>query len=217
MLLEDPDALVTAYTRKMMAFLLFNSNPREILMIGLGGGSLAKFCYRHLPRSRITAVEINGDVIALRDEFLVPKDSDRFRVLHSDGARYIETLNRKVDVVLVDAFDTDGIATSLSQSRFYERAAAQLTRTGVLVMNFSGNGERHVDNIRAICEAFRDHIVLVPVQAGENFLLFAGKRAFPQSITDKLERQARRLESRLQLEFPRYLRRICQGYSLAKP
>jgi hypothetical protein len=27
--------------------------------IGLGGGSLAKFCYRHLPNSRITVVEIN--------------------------------------------------------------------------------------------------------------------------------------------------------------
>src|SRR5262249_55489323 len=67
MLLSDPDALIAQYTRKMMAFLLFNPNPEHIVMIGLGGGSLAKFCYRNLPRSRITVVEISPDVIALRE------------------------------------------------------------------------------------------------------------------------------------------------------
>jgi spermidine synthase len=212
--LKDPDALITAYTRKMMSFLLFNSNPKEILMIGLGGGSLAKFCYRHLPNSRITVVEINKDVMALRDHFFIPKDDDRFRVIHDDGARYVETLKHKVDVVLVDAFDAEGIAASLPQTKFYLRAAAQLTRRGVLVMNFSGDGERYVDNVRASREAFRDHVVLVPVQSDENLLLFARRRALPQTITDDLEREANRLQSRLRLEFPRYLRRICQGYSL---
>ena len=51
MSLDEPDALIAAYTRKMMAFLLFNPAPKRITMIGLGGGSLAKFCYRNLPRS----------------------------------------------------------------------------------------------------------------------------------------------------------------------
>src|SRR5688572_14911651 len=79
MLFSNPDALISLYTRKMMAFLLFNPSPRHIVMIGLGGGSLAKFCHRHLPRSQITAVEIDADVIALREEFCIPKDGERFR------------------------------------------------------------------------------------------------------------------------------------------
>lgn len=44
--LLDPDRLTLAYTRRMMAFLLFNSAPVRVLLLGLGGGSLAKFCYR---------------------------------------------------------------------------------------------------------------------------------------------------------------------------
>src|SRR5450631_264933 len=40
MRLDDPEALVSAYTRKMMGFLLFRRRPRTVLMIGLGGGSL---------------------------------------------------------------------------------------------------------------------------------------------------------------------------------
>ena len=59
MRIDDPFALDIAYTRKMMAFLLFAPNPDHVLMVGLGGGSLAKFCHRHLPRARLTVVEVN--------------------------------------------------------------------------------------------------------------------------------------------------------------
>jgi spermidine synthase len=69
MRLEEPDALVTAYAQKMMAFLLFNRAPRRIVMIGLGGGSLVKFCHRHLQSTRLTVVEIDPDIIELREWF----------------------------------------------------------------------------------------------------------------------------------------------------
>lgn len=215
MLLSDPDALIAQYTRKMMAFLLFNPNPRHIVMIGLGGGSLAKFCYRHLPRTKITVVEINADVIALREEFCVPKDDERFRVVHDDGARYVERLDEQMDVLLIDAFDADGIARSLATSDFYSCAARQLTDNGMLVMNFWGPCDRYVDNLVQARTAFGDSLLLVPVSGDVNVLLFGFKQAPPQSITDELESVAKRLQMRLLLDFPRYLRRICQGYSLS--
>ena len=186
-------------------------------MIGLGGGSLPKFCYRHLPRSQITVVEINEDVIALRDEFCVPKDDERFRVVHDDGARYIERLDERMDVLLIDAFDADGIALSLAKSDFYSCAARQLTENGVLVMNFWGPCERYVDNLAQARAAFGDSLLLVPVSGDVNVLLFAFKQTPPQAITDELEAVAQRLQMRLLLDFPRYLRRICQGISLSDP
>jgi len=214
MLFSDPDALISQYTRKMMAFLLFNPDPRHIVMIGLGGGSLAKFCYRHLPRSRITVVEIDENVIALRDEFCIPQDDSRFRVVQDDGARYVERLDEPMDVLLIDAFDSDGIAPSLANSDFYSSAARQLTKNGMLVMNFWGPCERFVDNLAQARAAFGDSLLLVPVAGDANVLLFAFKQAPPQTITDELEAVAQRLQMRLLLDFPRYLRRICQGISL---
>jgi spermidine synthase len=86
MLRRDPCALALGYTRTMMGFLLFRPSPRRISTIGLGGGSLAKYCYRHLPDTTITAVEINPEVIALRDQFHVPRNDERFRVVCADGA-----------------------------------------------------------------------------------------------------------------------------------
>lgn len=215
MLLSDPDALIAQYTRKMMSFLLFNRNPDHIVMIGLGGGSLAKFCYRHLPRTNITVVEVSADVIAMREEFFIPKDDDRFRIVHDDGARFIEQLDHRMDVLLIDAFDADGIALSLAKTDFYSCAARQLTDDGMLVMNFWGPCERYVDNLAPARAAFGDSLMLVPVSGDANVLLFAFKRKPPKSISDDLESVARQLQMRLLLDFPRYLRRICQGHSLS--
>jgi len=214
--LDAPDALITPYTRKMMAFLLFNPQPKSIVMVGLGGGSLAKFCYRHLRKTQITVVEIDARVVALRDEFSVPVDDARFRIVCDDGAYYISQLSDPVDVILVDAFDPIGLAPTLAGSDFYLQAAQRLSPRGVLVMNFSGDTNRYATHIRGIRAAFGRSTRLVPVASDDNLLLFAFGRRVPQPTTARYESRAQRLQTRFELEFPRYLRRICQGYTLTR-
>lgn len=214
MKLDEPDALVTAYTRRMMAFLLFSPEPTSITMVGLGGGSLAKFCYRHLPETQITAVEIDARVVALRDEFFIPADDDRFRIVCEDGAHHMSKVSGQSDVILIDAFDPVGLAPTLATSDFYVHAAERLSPEGVLVMNFSGEPSRYAIHIERIRAAFGGSALLVPV-ADENSLLFAFKRRIPLPTMAQYESLAQRLQSRLSLEFPRYLRRICQGKVLA--
>ena len=86
MKLSAPDRLMLHYARAMMCFTLFKPKPRHILMVGLGGGSLVKFCHRHLPDSSITVLELRADVIALRQQFMIPPDDARLRVIHADAA-----------------------------------------------------------------------------------------------------------------------------------
>ena len=85
---DAPNRLEFEYTRLMAAFLPFHPEPADILIVGLGGGSLSKFCHHHLPDSRITTVEINPEVIALRDTFLIPPESPRFRIICADAVDY---------------------------------------------------------------------------------------------------------------------------------
>src|ERR1700729_4146130 len=111
MRIDDPYALVNEYTRKMMGFLAFQPNPRQILIIGLGGGSLVKYCHRHLQTTRITAVEIDPDVLALRSQFLVPPDDDRLTVIQADGADHVARMadrSARITAILVDAYDHTG-------------------------------------------------------------------------------------------------------------
>src|SRR5487761_2660826 len=102
MRLLEPCALDLAYTRTMMGFLLWQPAPRRVVMIGLGGGSLAKFCHRHLKRTAIEVVENNPQVIALRGRFRIPRDSRRFAVVEADGAQFVRSGAAPCEVLLVD-------------------------------------------------------------------------------------------------------------------
>lgn len=132
----QPDALTLGYTRLMMGFLLCLPQPARIGMVGLGGGSLAKFCHRHLPQTHITVVEINPHVLALREAFAVPPDSERFQVLLADGAAWVRDLPaHSLEVLLVDGFDYDGLPEALSRQAFCDDCAAALAPHGLLVAN----------------------------------------------------------------------------------
>ncbi|HEX7813156.1 MAG TPA: hypothetical protein VF460_14720 [Burkholderiales bacterium] len=90
MKLADPAELVLSYTRAMMAFLLFEPQPRRILMIGLGGGSLAKFIYHRMPSAEVVAVECEPAVLfAARQYFHVPENGERFRAELAEGSAWV--------------------------------------------------------------------------------------------------------------------------------
>jgi len=129
---DRPDDVALEYTRLMMGFLLFHPRPRTI---GLGGGSLAKFCFRHVTSARMRVVEINPHVIALRDEFCVPADCERFRVVEADGAHFVRFPPKRSDVLLVDGFDYDGLPRQLCSARFYDDCFDFLMPGGMLVVN----------------------------------------------------------------------------------
>ena len=134
--LRNPDRLVLNYTRVMMGFALFQPRPRNMLMIGLGGGSLPKFCHRHFPGTDITVVEIDPRVIALRDRFEVPPDQHDFRVVQADGADFVAAMDdASYDVIMVDGFDADSMAPSLGTQNFYDQCARLLTAGGVMACN----------------------------------------------------------------------------------
>lgn len=135
MSLLNPTALDLEYTRLMMGFLLFHRHPTHILMIGLGGGSLPKFCHRYLPDTSIDVVEIDPDVIAFREAFHIPPDDARFRVIAADGRHYLQAGPQPVDVLLIDAYDGQGMPAALCEPAFFEDCEAALLPDGMLVVN----------------------------------------------------------------------------------
>jgi spermidine synthase len=175
MTLTDPYALDLEYTRTMMGFLMFKPEPATVAMIGLGGGSIAKFCWRHLPRTRVQVVEINPHVIALRDTFKVPPDDDRFCVTRGDGAAFVRHCATPVDVILADGFDSDGLPSSLASQRFYDDCLDALQPGGILVVNLH-NGHRQFDRqVERIRRSFNGAILTVDSGDVSNSIVFAFK------------------------------------------
>lgn len=206
----DPSALDFAYTRKMMAFLLFAPNPDHVLMVGLGGGSLAKFCHRHLPHTRLTVVEVNPDVIALRGEFNVP-DDDRLAIIEADAADYLPAAEGDTDVLLLDGFDATGIAPAFLNRDFYRAARSRLRPGGMLVANFAGPKEGWGTHFSLLNEVFEGRVHLGRVSGGDNNIAFAfTDDGYPIDWT-QLKNQAEELANRVPLDFPALLKRLRKG------
>jgi len=193
MLLAHPTALVLDYTRAMMCFALFAPRPRHIVMVGLGGGSLAKFCHRHFPGSRITVLEIRADVIALRDAFLLPADDARLRVLHCDAADYLAQAPGDADVLLVDGFDSRGLPPALSSSDFYATCRRALRPGGVLVANIFTYDPDYASVLQRLDAIFEGRLGWFNRIAGNNRILFAVRPALPGAAPERAERLLARL------------------------
>jgi spermidine synthase len=179
MSIANPTQLAVAYTRTMMGFLMFNPCPLHIALIGLGGGSMLKFCYRHLPATRFTVIEINPHVIALRETFGVPVDEARISLLCADGADYLcERGNNETppfDVLLVDGFDIQGQPRSLCTQTFYDDCFKALAPQGVLVANLHHNDPDHGLFTGRMRLAFDGQVMEIPSEEKSNSILFACK------------------------------------------
>ena len=189
MALDDPDALALDYTRSMMGFLLFHPAPRRIAMIGLGGGSLVKYCLNTLPDTAVTAIEINPEVIALRDAFGIPPDGPRLRVLCRDGAEYVRDPGEPPDVLIVDGFDVAGMPRQLCSAGFYDHCCAMLAEGGMMVVNLWSGDSRYGLYASRIRDSFDDRVVVVRADEDTNRIVFASKdRRFPPGRAQLHER-----------------------------
>jgi spermidine synthase len=208
---DDPDELCLRYTRKMMTFLLFMPQPRRILIVGLGGGSLAKFCYRRLPSATITALEVDPWIIALRKEFGVPPNDKRFRVVQGDGGEYVARRGLRQDVILLDAYDRQGVAPGLDTPSFYRKALHRLTPGGVLVVNIHGDPYERASHFANIRRVFGKRVIVLPVRDNHNLIVLAFRNNAVVRNWAGRERRAVMLERRFGLNFPRYLHRMLRS------
>lgn len=184
MRVSDPARLVLEYTRAVMAFLLLRPEPRDIVMLGLGGGSLAKYCHAQLPEARFTALEIDADVISMRGMFALPPDDARFRVIHADGAAWLAEHPASCDVLLLDAYGPDGLPAALSSQAFIDTAAAALVPGGVLAYNIWAPAPVRDALLERLRQSFPGGVATLDAEAGENVIALACRdAALPDAAT----------------------------------
>jgi spermidine synthase len=207
MRLDDPFALELDYTRCMMAFLLFHPAPRRALMIGLGGGSLAKFFHRHLPALRTRAVEYDERVIAAaRSLFHVPADDARLEIEHGDG---VEALAPECcDLLVVDGFEDEAASPALVSQAFFDAAWCALEEPGILVMNFMDDDKELDRHLRRLEQAFGGAVLSFKSLRDPNIVVMALKGGPAEVEWRTLRTSAAALEKKYGLPFPRYVERL---------
>ena len=187
MRLRKPDWLELEYAQQMMVWMLFAETPHHIVQLGLGTAALTKFCYRHFPAARVTAIELNPSVLQICESmFKLPANDDRLQVLEMDAMDFVMAPQNRdsVDVLQVDLYDATARGPVLDTPEFYAACAACLTPDGAMVINLFGDHPSFVKNLKAMRYAFADIICLPEIHDGNVVALAFVK---PQPLAQLLE------------------------------
>jgi spermidine synthase len=207
MKLGDPFALALDYTRCMMAFLLFHPDPKEVLAIGLGGGSVVKYLHRNFRQTKVRAVEIDPRVVAVaRAQFALPPDDARLRVVVGDGRDALAP--ECCDVLMLDAFDDERHVQELASQEFYDAAWLALAESGAMVVNFMDDDPKLDQCLQRLERAFGGAVLAMRALYDPN-LVVLGLKGFPSRLPWKdLFEKAKALERRYGLPFRKYVSRL---------
>jgi spermidine synthase len=176
-------------------------------MVGLGGGSIARFVHERLPEARMTVVELSAQVVAAaRTFFGLPVDDARLSVVVGDGARRVPRVRGGCDVLLLDAFEDGRAVKPLATQAFYDACCAALRPGGMLVVNFIADEPRFGTYLARIERAFAGRVLCMPTEDRVNMIVFALKRPGARIAIEPLRRLARELKARHGLRFDRFLR-----------
>jgi spermidine synthase len=206
--LEAPHALELEYVQQMTAWLLFLHAPAQIALLGLGGGSLARWNLRHLRQSRLVAIEHNPAVIlAAKSMFGLPAEGPRFEIVHQDALEWVRaTRPATYGVVQVDLYDSEADGPVLDSVDFYRAARRLLPDSGgLLVVNLFGRPQALKQSLTHLNVAFDDRVrLLAPIRAGNRVALCFHGPSF-QVDPGLLARRASWLENRFGFPYPRWL------------
>jgi spermidine synthase len=179
MRLDDPFALELEYIQQMMIWALFIPQPRCIVQLGLGAGALTKFCYRHFPQAKISAIELSSAVItASRAMFALPPNDARLHVVEMDAMGFVQDPHNQgmADVLQVDLYDADARGPVFESVEFYQACADCLAPHGMMTVNLFCDYPDHGKNLEAMEHAFEAVAWLPEVHDG-NVVAMGFKRA----------------------------------------
>lgn len=111
------------------------TNDMEILILGMGTGTFGSQCRKYFDGASVEGVEIDEKITDLAGRYFeLPKDVE---VATYDGRAYLQAVDKKYDVIMVDAYQDITIPFQMSTVEFFTMVRAHLKDNGVMVVNMN--------------------------------------------------------------------------------
>jgi len=189
----DPDHVELPYARVALAGLALCEEPRRILVVGLGGGTLPMFLRTHYPAATIDVAEIDPDVVDVAKKFFGFVDDERVRAHVGDGRQFIERARQAdYDVIFLDAFGAHDVPKQLTTKEFLQITRRALKPNGVVVSNVwrPASNPLYDSMVRTHQEAFEELFILdVPGDVNNIFLALPRRQPLGRSELALLARK----------------------------
>jgi spermidine synthase len=137
----DPISLFLPYSQLMVASLAMTPEPKRGLILGHGGGSLAKWLARYHPALELDVVEFDPVVVRMAEAYFDYRPPANHHVYVKDGRAFLNATDHVYDVIWIDAFARHMIPFHLTTAEFFETVRAHLSPDGVVAVNLASSGE----------------------------------------------------------------------------
>lgn len=180
--LDDPSRIVVPYVKFLFAGSMVAPDPKNALLIGLGGGGFNRLFNETYPNATLTSVEIDPKVVQLAKQYMGFEESDINKVVTRDGRSFLRRSKEVYDWILLDAFHGSVVPPHLKTLEFYKEAAAKLSPDGVLISNVHTGSELIYYDLATYRAAFSD-VVALDVPATGNIIILAAN--LPQGTLEQ--------------------------------
>ena len=188
---NDLMELPVEYTKSFTIGMAYPKNLNSFLMIGMGGGSTSWYLHKSLPKAKVTAVELDPEIVRLSRKYYGfkenDKQSDNFIISELDGRMHILRKKQKHDIIFVDAYRGQFVPFHLMTKEFFKLAKKRLSKGGVMVQNIEPSTMLYDSAIASIASVF-DHVDVY--RGGGNIVAIAydGKEKPLKSLIEKATR-----------------------------
>lgn len=194
----DDRELPIPYTRFMTVGLAYARDANRILEIGFGGGRTAWYLHRFLPKSEVTSVELDPEVVALARKYFGIKDEPNFSVAAGDGRLYVKKSTEQYDMIMVDAYRGPFVPFHLLTREFYELLKSRLAPGGVLVQNVEPS-TMLFDSAAATIGAVFPHADMYLADGNVVMVAYDGDAASPDALDQRARGRQRAFSLRYDL------------------
>ncbi len=194
---RDHDKLVFPYAKMVLTSLLVQDNPKRILIIGLGGGTLVHTYSLLFPQADIVIAEIDEAVVRVAGTYFDFATTNKIKVATEDGRIYVKRAGLradKFDLVILDAFNGDYIPEHLMTAEFLEEVKKLLPDNGMVVANTFSGSRLYSAESQTYAKVFGKFFNIHMATAGNRIVV-----ASPQPLPDRamLEQRAAAMGDRL--------------------
>ena len=116
-------------------FAVLDEPPGRLAILGNGAGTTARAYAHYFPDTRIDGVEIDGELHEIGKRYFGLRDRPQLQLFTEDARPFLRRIDRKYDVIMVDAYRQPYIPFYLTTVEFFELARERLDPGGVLIVN----------------------------------------------------------------------------------
>ncbi len=103
-----------------------------VLLIGLGGGTIARQITAFYKDASIDAVEIDKDIAEFAERHF---DMGNARIIVADGAEFVKKADPHYDLIILDAFRGSKVPGAFMSKEFFDNTYKLLSKEGILAVN----------------------------------------------------------------------------------